>query len=64
MLLRYNHAMRILFICLLLTGCVSGQERASRHVELFGEYCESLGLKKGSGDFAECVQNEAKRHNA
>lgn len=54
----------LLLISIFVTGCVSGQERAQRHIELFGEYCESLGLEKGTGDFADCVQREAKKNNA
>lgn len=59
----YNCGMRY-FLLLLLAGCASPQERASRHIELFGEYCEALGHQVNSASYGECVQMEAERNNA
>ena len=42
-------------LLLFIAGCFSSEEPDPELVKLFGNYCESLGHKKGTPEFNECV---------
>ncbi len=50
--------MRYLWIFVLLSGCVTVEERAAETLAAFGPYCEKLGYTKDTDPWRQCVQME------
>jgi hypothetical protein len=48
----------VLLIAVLLAGCATPEQRADKAAEKFGPYCERLGLKAKTPEWAQCVQSE------
>jgi hypothetical protein len=52
--------MRYLLLILLLTGCVTQEQRAERHINRFSPYCEKLGYERNTDPWRQCVMEQAK----
>ena len=53
--------MRYFVIFLLLTGCVTQEQRAERDIARFSPYCEKMGYERNTDQWRECVVNRANR---
>ncbi|MDA8128088.1 MAG: hypothetical protein M0Z73_05230 [Betaproteobacteria bacterium] len=43
-------------LVLALAGCATPQQRAAKAMERHGPYCTALGLKQGTPEWANCVE--------
>jgi len=50
--------MRYLWLLVLLSGCVTQEQRAADVLAAFGPYCEQLGYTKDTDPWRQCVQME------
>jgi predicted ATPase len=54
----------ILFACLLLTGCITAQERAAQLDLVEDQQCQSYGAKPGSDAYVACRTQVANQRSA
>lgn len=47
---------QLFIVLLLLTGCISPENRAEWHIQKYGPYCEKLGFQQDTAEFGKCVQ--------
>lgn len=56
--------MRIVLLALVLTGCYSPQRHAENLQRIHGPYCESMGFKRNTDPWRQCIQQREDRNNA
>lgn len=50
--------MRYLWLLVILSGCVTQEQRAADVLAAYGPYCEKLGYTRDTDAWRQCVQAE------
>lgn len=51
--------MRYFVIFLLLTGCVTQEQRAERDIAKYAPYCEKIGYERNTDQWRDCIMKES-----
>lgn len=54
----------IVLAVLMLSGCITAEQRAEIALSRYGPFCDKLGFQRGTEPFATCVMQQANSDDA